>query len=256
MKKIKEVLGVVIYPIILLLVQFGVILLFTLIFNMINNYEIGSVEYTDKLGIFFDNNRLWMVLVSFVLLIPVFKKKCNINKITFDFKNIILLVLLGISFGLTYNLILININRGLNFTDIFEGTNTNLAVTLLTSGIIGPIMEELIFRNIVYEKFKQFYKPLTAIILTGTIFGVFHGNIIQFVYVFLFNFILIFVYEKYKSIYAPIIVHISANSGLQLFLSLINHNNIYISLISLIISLTSLIISYKFINKNNNVHIN
>ena len=57
------------------------------------------------------------------------------------------------------------------------------------------------------------------------------------------------VYEKYESIYAPIIVHISANSGLQLFLSFVNYNNYYVSIISLIICALSLFISYKFIKQ-------
>lgn len=251
MKKIKDLLGVLIYPILLLVVEFGLILLFTFIFNMNNNYEIGSLEYTERLGTFFANNRLWMVLISFILLIPLFKKKCNISKLNCDFKNIILLILVGISFSLTYNLILLNLNRYLNFTNIFDGTSTNLIITLLSSGIIGPIIEELVFRNIVYEKFKKFYKPLSAIFLTGLLFGVLHSNMLQFIYAFLFNFILIFVYEKYNSIYAPIIVHASANSGLQLFLSLINYNNIYVSVTCLITCLIILLISHKLMNKNN-----
>lgn len=250
MKRIKDILGVLIYPILLLIVEFGSIFIFTLIFNMTNNYEIGSVEYTEALATFFVNNRIWIVLVSLIILIPLFKKKCTINRMNFDIKNIILLILIGISFGLTYNLIILHLNRYLNFTNIFDESNTNILITLLTSGLIGPIMEELVFRNIVYEKFKKIYKSTSAILLTGVLFGLFHGNLIQFIYAFLFNFILIFVYEKYKSIYAPIIVHISANSGLQLFLVLINYNNIYISLSSLFVSLIILLISYKLMNKN------
>lgn len=250
MKRIKDFLGVLIYPVILLLVQFGLILLFTLIFNITNNYEIGSIEYVENLGIFFTNNKLWLAVLTFLLLIPLFKKKCTIKKLDFDLKNMILLILLGISFGLTYNLILINLNYGFNFTNIFDESNSNIIITVLASGIIGPIMEELIFRNIVYERFKKLYKPVASIILTGIIFGIFHGNIIQFIYVFLFNFILVFVYEKYQSIYAPIIVHISANVGLQLFLNFVNYNNIYTNIFSLIINLIVLLISYKKMNKS------
>ncbi|MBE6152235.1 MAG: CPBP family intramembrane metalloprotease [Firmicutes bacterium] len=245
MKRIKEILGVLSYPIIFLVVQFGIIILFTLIFNLTNNYEIGSTQYTNQLGLFFSNNRLWIVALTFISLIPLFKKNCNINKIGVNFKQVTLLILLGLSFAISYNLILLN----LNITNLFDGSNDKLVMTLLTSGIIGPIMEELIFRNIVYEKLKGMYKPLTAIILTGLIFGLFHGNLIQFIYAFLFNFILIFVYEKSRSIYTPIIVHVSANSGIQLFLSLINYNNIYVKLFGLIISAMVLYLSFKIIKK-------
>lgn len=253
MKRIKEIMGILIYPIILLAVEACSIVLFTIIFNIINNNEIGSVEYTYKLGNFFANNKMWMVILMFVILIPLFKKKCNIQKIDFNFKIIITLILIGISFGLTYNLILLNLNNVLNFTSIFDVQNTNVIGTLISSGILGPIMEELIFRNIMYEKLKKSYRIGLAVLFTGLIFGIFHGNLIQFIYAFLFNYILILVYEKFKSIYAPIIVHIGANSGLQLFLTYINHENIYISIISLIISAVVLIISYKQICKS---HIN
>lgn len=247
MKKIKEILRVLFYPTLLMIVQFGLILIFTFIFNIINNYEIGSVEYAIKLGAFFADNRLSMVIISFLLLIPLFKKKCTFNKINLNLKNTILLILLGISSTLIYNLILFHIDKS-----YFGINNSNLIITLLATGIIGPIMEELIFRNIVYEKLKKIYKPLMAVILTGIIFGIFHGNIVQFIYVFLFNFILIFVYEKYKSIYAPIIIHVSANCGLQLFLKFVNYSNTYVNIISLVISVFTLIISYKILNENKN----
>lgn len=247
MKKIKEILRVLFYPTLLIVVQLGLILVFTFIFNMINNYEIGSSEYIEKLGVFFSNNRLSIVIISFLILIPLFKKKCTFNKINLDLKNIILLIFLGASSALIYNLILFNIDK-----TYFGVSNSNLIITLLATGIIGPIIEELIFRNIVYEKLKKIYKPLTSAVLTGIIFGIFHGNIIQFIYVFLFNFVLIFVYEKYKSIYAPMIVHVSANCGLQLFLKFVNYNNIYVNIISLIISILTLILSYKILNENKN----
>jgi len=246
MKKIKDILGILFYPVMLLITEFASIVIFTLIFNITNNYTVGSLEYIENLGVFFADNQLWMVLLSTLMLIPIFKKKCSVHRINLNFKDVGLLVLLGLSFGLTYNLILIN----LNFTDLFDSSNTNLLITWLSSGIIGPIIEELIFRNIVYEKLKKVYQPLMAILFTGVLFGILHTNIIQFIYAFLFNFILIFTYEKYKSIYAPIIVHISANSGLQLFLVLVNYSNIYISIISLIVNIVILIFTYKFMNKS------
>lgn len=250
MNKIKEFLKVLIYPIILLLIQFGLIIIFTLVFNINNNNEIGSLEYTEQLSIFLSSNKIWISLLSLILLIPLFRKKCTINNIKCNIKHVLLLIGIGASFSLTYNLILLNINKIIYFTNIFDHSDINLLSTLLATSIIGPIIEELIFRNIVYEKFKKVYKPLTSIIITGLLFGIFHGNMIQFIYVFLFNFILIFVYEKYKSIYAPIIVHISANSILLLYLRFIDYSNIYVSVSSLLISVIFLIIFYYLMNKD------
>ena len=189
MKKIKEIMGILCYPIILLVAEFVSIIVFTLIFNLTNNYDIGSLEYTENLGLFFGENRLWIIILSSLILIPIFKKNCHIKKLNSCFRCVFLLVLFGLSFGLTYNLILININNSIKFTKIFDGTNINIFISLLSSGIIGPIIEELIFRNIVYEKSKRIFKPIIAILCTGLLFGICHGNIIQFVYAFLFKFL-------------------------------------------------------------------
>ncbi|MBE6138317.1 MAG: CPBP family intramembrane metalloprotease [Firmicutes bacterium] len=250
MKRIKEFLRVLLYPGLLLLAQYVSIFIFTFIFNISNTYEVGSNEYVESLAYFFSDYRVIIVILSVLLLIPLFKKKCNFNKLSTNKYSIMLLVLNGISFALVYNLTLLHLNKHLNFTNIFDSSNTNLFLALIASGIIGPIMEELIFRNIVYERFKKSYKPIIAIALTGLLFGLFHGNIIQFLYAFLLNFILIFVYEKFQSIYAPIVVHVSANCGLQLFLTFINYNNIYISSMFLIINIMILITSYKLLNLN------
>ena len=120
MKKIKDILGILFYPVMLVLTEFASIVIFTLVFNMTNNYAVGSLEYVENLSVFFADNQLGMVLLSVLMLIPIFKKKCKIQRIRLNIKDIGLLVLLGLSFGLTYNLILIN----LNYTDLFGSNNT------------------------------------------------------------------------------------------------------------------------------------
>ena len=131
------------------------------------------------LGLFFGENRLWIIILSSLILIPIFKKNCHIKKLNSCFRCVFLLVLFGLSFGLTYNLILININNSIKFTKIFDGTNINIFISLLSSGIIGPIIEELIFRNIVYEKSKRIFKPIIAILCTGLLFIIFNINMVS-----------------------------------------------------------------------------
>lgn len=50
-----------------------------------------------------------------------------------------------------------------------------------------------------------------AVIVSALFFGAFHGNLVQFVYAFIIGLMLAYVYEKFKTIWAPVIFHIGAN---------------------------------------------
>ena len=99
-----------------------------------------------------------------------------------------------------------------SYTDtqqIIEGGG--FLIQLLTAGIVAPIVEELIFRGLVYRRTKKMTGTIAAAILSAALFGVFHGNWIQAPYAFIIGIVAVFVYEKFKSIVAPIMLHMSAN---------------------------------------------
>lgn len=81
----------------------------------------------------------------------------------------------------------------------------------LTAGIVAPIVEELIFRGLVYKRVKKMTGTVAAAILSAALFGIFHGNWVQAPYAFIIGIMAVFVYEKFKSIVAPIMLHMSAN---------------------------------------------
>lgn len=99
-----------------------------------------------------------------------------------------------------------------SYTDtqqIIEGGG--FLIQLLTAGIVAPIVEELIFRGLVYRRTKKMTGIIAAAILSAALFGVFHGNWVQAPYAFIIGIVAVFVYEKFKSIVAPIMLHMSAN---------------------------------------------
>ena len=99
-----------------------------------------------------------------------------------------------------------------SYTDtqqIIEGGG--FLIQLLTAGIVAPIVEELIFRGLVYRRTKKMIGTIAAAILSAALFGVFHGNWVQAPYAFIIGIVAVFVYEKFKSIVAPIMLHMSAN---------------------------------------------
>ena len=84
---------------------------------------------------------------------------------------------------------------------------------IICLGIISPLVEELIFRGLVFKRLRRGMKSVSqAIVISGLIFGVYHGNLVQIIYGSLAGFLLAYLYEKYGSIKAPIFAHILMNS--------------------------------------------
>jgi membrane protease YdiL (CAAX protease family) len=78
--------------------------------------------------------------------------------------------------------------------------------------LVGPFVEELFFRGLLYAWMRQRLGASVCIILTSLLFACLHGNIsaIQLTGGILFASI----YEWRRNIWAPFIVHASANIGI------------------------------------------
>lgn len=87
----------------------------------------------------------------------------------------------------------------------------NLVSELLGLGVIIPIVEELVFRGLMYERLKEFMDMKFAVITAAVCFGLVHGNVVQAVFSIFLGFLLIYVYERYHSVLAPILFHVASN---------------------------------------------
>ena len=77
--------------------------------------------------------------------------------------------------------------------------------------IFGPIAEELLFRGIIHNSIKKVCNPYVAIVLSGMMFGIWHGEFVQTVYTTFFGIALAVVYEYSGSLWVPIGMHILNN---------------------------------------------
>lgn len=77
--------------------------------------------------------------------------------------------------------------------------------------ILGPILEEIIFRGFILKSMQRF-ENLTAIIVTSILFSMFHLNLVQFVPPILIGLVLGFITVKSKSLIPSIIAHIFNNT--------------------------------------------
>ena len=253
---LKKFLKVLIWPIIFMIGSFLINYVFVAIFNSSEKKGMTSEEflryiktqeYQEKLTSFINSKALIIVLITFLIFFPilykVYKKYKKESK--FKIKNIYVPILFGISISLIYNILAFNLNNIFKFTNSFDGRNIPIFVQIISSGLIGPILEEMVFRGIVYNKLKEFNKPMTSIILASIIFGIIHISYLDAIYAFGVSFMLIYLYEKYKSIKAPIVMHIFLNTTIILMINIINQNNILIN-IGLVIISTIILILLKF----------
>lgn len=86
-----------------------------------------------------------------------------------------------------------------------EILSQSLIMQVLSAGIVMPVVEEMIFRGLMYSRMKDFMTPRGALLLSSLIFGVYHGNVIQGIYGVVMGLLLVFVYEKYQTLAAPVL---------------------------------------------------
>lgn len=84
-------------------------------------------------------------------------------------------------------------------------------ILFIVVGIIAPISEELIFRALVQQRIRDYIGKKWAIFLSALCFGIYHGNMLQFIYAALLGILLAVLYEKTGSLWIPVTAHIAAN---------------------------------------------
>lgn len=96
-------------------------------------------------------------------------------------------------------------------TASFEGQPWPLLILAVV--VIGPVAEELIFRGLIYNRLRHYVKVPLAILLSSLLFGIYHGNMIQFIYTTLMGILLAIYYEKSGGLLACIIAHMAMNAA-------------------------------------------
>lgn len=90
---------------------------------------------------------------------------------------------------------------------------------ILAIAIVGPVLEELLFRGAITKALLQQYNPTKAILISALLFGVFHINPAQILPAFLIGILLAWTYYKTGSLIPCILMHI-LNNSLAVYLSI------------------------------------
>lgn len=86
-----------------------------------------------------------------------------------------------------------------------------LIVGILLYGIVSPLAEEVVFRGILFNRMRKDFPPGMAILLSGVLFGLYHGNMVQGIYGTLMGVLMAYLYERMGRFEIPCLFHMTAN---------------------------------------------
>ncbi len=130
----------------------------------------------------------------------------------------------------------------------------HLVMVLLTVGLVGPVVEEIVFRGIIFSELQKKVSPGLANLLQALLFGLVHVNLFQSTYTFLLGFVLGGLCLVGRSLWFPIIVHIAFNTFSVVFNQFVAEHNFltegFSYQIALAVSLIYVLIAGKYYLKN------
>lgn len=84
--------------------------------------------------------------------------------------------------------------------------------------LLAPVVEELLFRGMMYPALKQVGFPRFALLFTSFFFALIHLNLMTFLPLFLFAMVLVWLYEQTDNLIVPIVAHSLFNAVNFVFL--------------------------------------
>lgn len=219
--------------------------------NDLTSLESDLMGYTTIIALISNALSLFIIWLIFKvrkkrLLAEVQLHKCNI-------KHLLAVALLGLGFSnvLSWVIAIIPFPESLveSFTTSHDALSIgNPIINFISVVVLTPIVEEVFFRGLIYTRLKSGMPTVIAAIFSAVIFGVMHGEIIWMLYTFAVGLMLVWVFEKTKSLLACIVVH-AANNGLSQLTENMPENSVAMEYIILIVSLIILVASTLYMVK-------
>lgn len=224
--------------------------------TMLSNEEIinGTTE-------FMMSNMNWLALISGVLTLVVLwlffiirKKKVfrEASLCKFEANKVLPIILLGIAaaFFISCALTLLPLPESLMeaYMESSQGlTSGSLPVIFISTVIVAPIVEEVVFRGLVLSRLKKAMNVWVAVVISSLLFGLMHAQLLWVIYAFALGMLLAIVAERLNSIGASIILHMAFNL-VGVFGENINMGNfqmLIVAVVSLIIMIAMIYIIMK-----------
>ena len=87
-----------------------------------------------------------------------------------------------------------------------------MGVMLLSIGLFGPFVEEIVFRGVLFQSYKRSGRIIASMVLSAVLFGMMHLNFNQFAYGAVMGFMFCLIVEATGSVLSSFIAHAVFNS--------------------------------------------
>ncbi len=171
------------------------------------------------------NSLLICIIIIFAILdYEGFK---NLFRFTFHIKPVVQILILAPLLALTVNFLASHINlffglTGGRYFKSFELYTSNMYVYGIAFIAIAPgILEELLFRGILFNHFLRFTSPKLTIIITGILFAFIHFSFLSLLWLLAIGLFLGYLRFRYRTVFYCILFHTLYNGSvyfLQMFL--------------------------------------
>ena len=89
----------------------------------------------------------------------------------------------------------------------------SIAVLFLELVFLSPVLEEFLFRRILYLQLRKKMPVMVSMVISSLLFGVYHWNLPQGIYAFAMGMLLSWSLESYRTMKAPVVIHMTANAA-------------------------------------------
>lgn len=153
---------------------------------------------------------MWREFTEEIHKIPNLKRK----RVHFEISYLITFFF-GILTSLLYNILFSYMDTSKMSQEYQEAVTIQYAapfwLAFLSYVIVAPMVEEMVFRGLLFNKMRAWMKQSWAILITSTLFGIMHGNLEQFLYGFMMSIVITYCYGKIHKFAIPLLFHSGAN---------------------------------------------
>lgn len=127
----------------------------------------------------------------------------------------ILTIILSVTTSLGMN-ILLSLTGLVDASDTFQDVSQRqfgvaFGIGIILYGIVSPLAEEIVFRGLLYNRMRKYYPLWPAIAVSGLLFGLYHGNLVQGIYGSCMGILMAYLYERTGRFFTPFLFHAVAN---------------------------------------------
>lgn len=173
--------------------------------------QFTTVIYTNIIAFFFG-----AIIISILLRHDLYKEKINhplsAGMIIIWSLAGILLAWFGQGIAVMIEMHFLKITPGSENTDLIVKLTRMNPLFLILPALIGPIIEEFVFRKVLFGALQRKMNVYFAAIISSFVFAIFHLEITHLLIYFVMGIIFTFLYAKTRRIIVPIIVHMSLNT--------------------------------------------